>query len=142
MGHSINYDDPKIENDWLADQEENVKRYLIEESINFTNILEVKWFLAPYVTVWHIKPDLWIISGDLPTDYIQDNEIMNASAAVKIFATRWLEISTYLLKGKQHPELPIGKTQDTEQLTEMGLLLQKRAKLFFKWIDENIIESK
>ena len=141
MESSKNYDDLKIEQAWLADQKENVKKYLSDEAVSYINIPEVSWFLVPYISVWHIKPDLWVINGDLPTDYIQDKNIISASGAVKYFATRWLEISNYLLKGKQHPELPIGKSQDTEQLKEMGSLLQNRARLFIKWIDEKIIEN-
>ena len=139
MEASENFDDPVTKQAWLDRQKENVKGYLSEERIKFTNEPEVNWFLAPYISVWHIKPDLWIISGDLPTDYIHDKSILSVTEAVKYFATRWLEISTYLLKGKQHPQLPIGKTQKAEELKEMGSLLQSRAKLFLKWIDEKII---
>ncbi len=141
MESSENYDDPNIKLAWLVDQKENAQRYLSDESISFTDMPEVNWFLVPYSSVWHIKPDLWVISGDLPTGYIQNENIIKTSDAVKLFATRWLEISKYLLKGKQHPELPIGESQEPKQLKEMGLLLKKRARLFLKWIDEKIIEN-
>jgi len=135
------YDNPNVKQAWLDEQKENVKRYLSDESISFDKAPKIEWFLVPYISVWHIQTDLWIISGDLPTDYIQDTNITKASEAVKHFVNRWLEISNYLLKGKQHPDFPIGKSQDPEQLKEMGLLLRNRAKLFLKWIDEENIWS-
>lgn len=141
MKSSKNYDDPEIEKAWLDDQKENVKRYLSEEAVSFDGTPGVNWFLAPYISVWHIKPDLWVISGDLPTDYVRDKGITNASEAVNYFAVLWLEISEYLLKGKQHPEILIGRSREPEQLTEMGSLLQKRAKLFLKWIDDGTIQD-
>jgi hypothetical protein len=139
MKSSGNYDDPDMEQAWLDAQNDNVIRYLFEESLDFTDSPKVIWSLAPYISVWYIEPHIWVISGDLPTDYIQDESIKNASDAVKYFATRWLEISVYLLKGKQHPEYPIGISQEPEQLNEMGSLLEKRANLFLKWIDDGII---
>lgn len=141
MKFTEKYDDPAFIQSWLEDQKENVKKYLSNESVNFKNIPEVKWFLVPYISIWYIKSNLWIISGDLPTDYIQNEKVKDAPHAVQLFADRWLEISQYLLNGKQHPESPIGKSEGPKQLKEMGLLLQNRAKLFLKWIDEKIIED-
>ncbi len=134
-------DDPALIQSWLEDQRENVKKYLSDESINFTNIPEIKWFLAPYISIWNIKPNIWIISGDLPTDYIQNENIKKVSDAVKSFADQWLEISECLLNGEQHPQFPIGESQETEQLKKMGSLLQNRANLFHKWIDEKVFEN-
>jgi hypothetical protein len=139
MKSSDKYDNQVIKQAWLEEQKENVKRYLTNESINFMGIPKVHWFLVPYVSIWHIKPDLWVISGDLPTDYIQNENIIKVSDVVKYFAKRWTEISQYLLKGKQHPELPIGESQEPKQLKELGLLLQKRATLLLKWIDNKTI---
>ena len=142
MKSEENYDDPTFIKIWLEGQKENVINYLSNETINFTNLQDVNWFLAPYISLWHIKPNLWIISGDLPTDYIKNENIKKTSEAVKSFADRWLEISKYLLKGEQHPELQIGKSQEPVILKKMGSLLQKRAKLLLQWIDENIIVNK
>src|SRR5690242_10700557 len=98
---SKDYDDPQLEAQWVAEQRENVMSYLQSEGVQHGGVAaEAEWFLAPYVSVWIArsmkKPDTvgwWVISGDLPTDYLSGNEASDVRTALAAFAARWNEVS-------------------------------------------------
>lgn len=50
-------------------------------------------YLAPLVAVWKIKTTenkwLWVLSGDLPTDFITESGATTAREAMKSFSFKW-----------------------------------------------------
>src|SRR5947207_722565 len=52
---SNDYDDPKLEAEWLSEHRTNVQRYLRDQGVEHGGVAsEPEWFLAPYVSIWRI----------------------------------------------------------------------------------------
>lgn len=140
--NSANYDDPKVEARWLAEQRENVERYLQREEVRHRGVApRPDWFVAPYVSIWRIeslkKPGVvgwWAVSGDLPTDYLSGHDATDARCALAAFAARWRDASASMLRGEEHPDVSIG---DSENRRELGDLLCRRAQVFREWADDD-----
>jgi hypothetical protein len=138
----MDYDDSKNESVWLDEQKDNVAAYLKNEDLSHGKISErPDWFVAPYVSIWRIAgiknpktTGWWAISGDLPTDYCSSKNISNARDAMRHFAKTWDEVSSYMLQGKPHPEITIGKESDWP---ELGDLLSKRSKILQSWAEDD-----
>jgi hypothetical protein len=132
------YDDPEVEAAWLAKQRALVEQYLDREGIRHRGVTsEPDWFLVPYISIWEVASSSdprmvgwWVISGDLPTDYLPGDTAVDAREAVRAFGSRWLEASAYMLRGERHPEINIGPV---EMRCELGDMLKRRASLLEKW---------
>lgn len=141
------YSDPVAEMEWLDEQEEHIQHYLTTQPLAAHGELEIEWCLAPYVSIWTIEtasggPRLWVISGDLPTDYIDGADVSDARSAARAFAERWDEVARHMLRGEAHPSVAIGDPHDPQSLKELGDLLQKRAAVLHKWThDESVWEQ-
>jgi len=73
---------PAEEQEWLDEQEKNTLRYFESASIIVESDLEIEWCVAPIVALWRanrmgLRP-IWVISGDLPTDYLDDPSLGQA----------------------------------------------------------------
>jgi len=136
------YDDPKVESDWLVKQRLTVEKYLQDQGIRHRGVSpEPKWFLAPYVAIWTVESlktpgavGWWAISGDLPTDYLSGNDASDAREAMTAFAHLWRETADCMLRGEEHPTLKIGPPA---MRRELGDLLRRRAEILRDWIDDD-----
>ncbi len=138
------YSDPEVEMEWLDEQEENIARYLELESVSVKDEPAIMWCLAPYVSIWTLAPDadrdrIWIVSGDLPTDYIIDADISDARTAASAFAKRWVDVSECMIQGQSHPTIQIGHMNDPNKRRELGELLRRRASILSKWATDDSI---
>jgi Domain of unknown function (DUF4826) len=139
---SDDYDDPKLEAEWLAKQRTIVQQYLQAEGVQHRGVAsEPDWFIAPYVCVWTVESmkapsavGWWAISGDLPTDYLSGHDATDAREALAAFAERWREVSAYMLRGEQHPTVKIGQASNRG---ELGDLLSRRAKIIEDWAHDD-----
>ena len=136
--------DPAEEQEWLDEQEAHALDYLDRESVAHDANLEIEWCLAPYVSVWSSPgrgktPRTWIICGDLPADFIQDEMISDARSAVRAFSTRWTDVSRCMLKGELHPTIQIGVSTKPNELKELGDLMNRRASLLLKWCADDSV---
>jgi hypothetical protein len=139
---SDNYDDPKLEARWLTEQRDNVQRYMQDQGVQHRGVASTpEWFVAPYISVWTVesmkKPGAigwWVISGDLPTDYLSGHVATDARTALAAFASRWREVSSYMLRGEDHPTVRIGFSENRQ---ELGTLLNKRTKIIEEWVDDD-----
>jgi len=140
--NSADYDDPKLEAEWLAKQRDIVSRYLQNEGIRHGGVAPAPdWSVAPYAAVWVVESlaepgaiGWWAISGDLPTDYLSGVDATDAREAMCAFAHRWHEISAYLLRGEQHPTEKIGPPGRER---EFGDLLSRRAGILEDWLNDD-----
>lgn len=138
------YDNPAVEERWCAEQRTRVEDYLRQENVKHGRISEwPSWHVTPYVSVWAVesgvRPDRrgwWVISGDLPTDYLSGDEANTPREAVRAIATRWFEISQFMKRREQHPTVQMG-TPDT--WPELGPLLEARATILNKWVEDESI---
>ncbi len=138
----LDYDDATVEEEWCADLRADISAYLSGEGVSHGQIGEwPAWHVAPYVSIWAIESQQrpgwvgwWAIAGDLPTDYVSAKTIKDPRAAVSAFSERWIEVSSYMLRGEAHPDIRIGSSETWPQL---GPLLKSRASLLAKWVNEN-----
>jgi len=139
---SADYDDPKVEAEWLAKQREAVLRYLQDEGIRHGGVApDPDWFVAPYVSIWTVESGTrpgaigwWAICGDLPTDYLSGEDAADARGAMAAFAHRWREVSAYMLRGERHPTVTIGPAGRER---ELGDLLSRRAGILEDWTNDD-----
>jgi hypothetical protein len=75
-----------------------------------------------------------VISGDLPTDYLSGKDATDPRGALAAFAARWEEVSTYMLRGEEHPKIRIGKPKNRK---ELGDLLLRRARILKDWVNDD-----
>ena len=125
------YDDPELLANWLEEQRNHVLAYLDTEGVSFDGIEgcipeEPDFCVAPYVAVWPVMdgPDseevgCWVISGDLPTDYVSSENVADARAVLAHFAEAWTEVATLMKEGKAHPEIKIGSPEEWPTLAPM-----------------------
>jgi hypothetical protein len=140
--NSADYDDPKIEAEWLAERRQRILGYLRDEGIQHGGVAaDPDWFLAPYVSIWMVESmtrpgaiGWWAISGDLPTDYLSGGDAPDARIAMAAFARRWREVSSYMLRGERHPTVSIGPPGRER---EFGDLLNRRAGILEDWANDN-----
>ena len=138
------YDNPKAEASWLGKQRDQSVAYIEKQGIERRGVSEEpEWFVAPYVSLWTVEfgenPGAigwWVISGDLPTDYISSNDATDPRSALAAFAARWEEVSTYMLRGEDHPTIRIGNLENRK---ELGDLLLRRSRMLKEWVSDDSV---
>jgi len=134
-----NYDDPAVEKRWSAARRAEVSRYLRAEGVPHGRVpVSPAWLVAPYVSVWAVegkssRGSVWVICGDLPTDYIPAEKAKNPREAVRGIARLWLKAVPYMKKGKSLPTFRIG---DGTKSKELAPRLESRAKLLLAWVKD------
>lgn len=120
------YQDKTKVHTWLLEQRGHVLSYLDQQGLQVNGLPVPEWDLAPYVAVWSF-PTGWVISGDLPTDYLVDENITSPREAMRGFSQRFADLAKCMLDGRSHSQITIGDPADTEQQKELGRLLASRA---------------
>jgi len=139
-----NFDDPTVEERWCNEQRDIVVEYLKREKVQHGRVGDwPAWHLPPYVAIWAIeslvKPEWlgwWVISGDLPTDYVSAGSIKHPRDAMRTFAEAWGEVSECMLRGEPHPTIEIGAPSDWPML---GDLLKRRSELLAQFSEDDSI---
>lgn len=134
----------KSEDTWIASQRKVVQEYLERERVDHLGVGEYPAFhVHPYVAVWAVQSKKapgwvgwWAISGDLPTDYVSRGKIAHPREALRAFALHWREMSDYMLRGEEHPDVKIGSP---DQWPELGDLLRRRAQILQSYADDDDI---
>ena len=129
------YDDPKLEEEWVESQRTDVSRYLLDQGIKGEVGEWPAWHIAPYVSLWAVESvatpgavGWWAMSGDLPTDYISSKGVNHPRKAMQVFADNWAEAVKQFRKGEQTPY----------NLTENEAdLLERRAQILVKWVKDD-----
>ena len=138
----VNFDTPEVEEQWCAEQRSAVAAYLKEQKVDHGEIGEwPAWHLAPYVGIWAIESKAtpgwvgwWVISGDLPTDYISADTVRHPREALQAFASTWAEVAGCMLRGEPHPSINIGTP---DQWPALGELLKRRAELLAQFAEDD-----
>ncbi|GAC14654.1 DUF4826 family protein [Aliiglaciecola lipolytica] len=79
---------------WVRAQFQRANKHLAENGVIFDSVVtEECRYLAPYVAVWKIKSldnkFYWVISGDLPCDYMPYESENSARDALRRFSFKW-----------------------------------------------------
>ena len=135
---------------WCAAQRAIVVSYLEAEGLVHAEIGEwPAWHLAPIVSVWVVESlahpgwiGWWVISGDIPTDYISASAVtppQHPRKALTVFATSWLAQA----RATEPPLTAIRASPGSIVLTEeTSSMLESRAKLLLSWTaDDDLWDS-
>ena len=125
---------------WIESEREHAERYLREQHVGHLGVGEYPAFhVHPYFALWAVQSKRapgsvgwWVITGDLPADYISSSEGRHPREALRAFSRHWLEVSSYMLRGESHPDYAIGTP---DQSAELGDLLRRRAKIIGEYAD-------
>src|SRR5262245_38723618 len=123
----LDYDDPETEERWCNQQRKIVIGYLKSQRVKYNEIDDCPaWHGATYVAIWAIESRTnpgwigwWVISGDLPTDYVSAKDIkppQHPRKALKLIASRWAEIAKFWKAGKEHPNMVIAGGKERQKL--------------------------
>lgn len=79
---------------WSRESYQKAIGHLAEKGIVADSVsMEQSRYLAPILAVWKIKSAdqrwFWVISGDLPTDWMTEEGAESARDAVRAFSLRW-----------------------------------------------------
>lgn len=127
---------------WLREQQMRITEYFQREGIVPPRNWIVEFSLPPKLALWsEPSPDgsrqIWAISGDCPTDYLVFDQILSARDAMAQFAIHWMDVSSHMKQGRQHPRTRIGDPNNPRQLQELGGLLETRAQLLHAWAQQD-----
>mmetsp|Transcript_20454 Transcript_20454/g.64985 ORF Transcript_20454/g.64985 Transcript_20454/m.64985 type:complete len:132 (+) Transcript_20454:1-396(+) len=80
--------------EWVREQFQKANKHLAENGVLFESVVtNESRYLVPYLAVWKIKDTnnamYWVMSGDLPTDYIAESTAATARDVIKHFAMAW-----------------------------------------------------
>ncbi|MEP4892074.1 MAG: DUF4826 family protein [Aliiglaciecola sp.] len=79
---------------WVRSQFQRANKHLAENGVIFDSVVtEECRYLAPYVAVWKIKAldnkYYWVISGDLPCDFMPYESEKSARDVLRRFSFQW-----------------------------------------------------
>lgn len=130
------------EEEWIRAQRSQVEDYLRAQSVDHRGVGEYPAFhVHPYVALWAIQSKKspgqvgwWAISGDVPTDYVSSLDCGHPREALRAIVKRWVEVSTYMLRGERHPSFRIA---NPDQWPELADLLRRRAEILREYTEDN-----
>ncbi|WP_025820217.1 DUF4826 family protein [Shewanella marina] len=123
--------------EWVREQFQKANKFLAEKGIIPSKVLEQdSRYLAPYLAIWKLeskqpqKKTYWVMSGDLPTDYVDVSVAETAREAVRHFSMMWHLKAENLIKS--------GATKDATQAKFAQLLVARAESLYKIQEDENL----
>lgn len=142
------YDDEQVEEAWCFEQRDTVRRYLAgQQGLKHGEIGEwPAWHIAPIISIWVVeslaKPGWigwWVISGDLPTDYISSADVeypQHPRKALRVFCNRWISWADSVFEGRESPNYWVGPP---EKAGELAPMLKSRALTFLEWCEDDTL---
>jgi hypothetical protein len=119
---------------WVREQFQRANKHLAENGILFDSVVtEESRYLAPFVAVWKIKANdkkyYWVISGDVPCDFIPYESEKTARAAIRRFSFIWQIKAENIIKTQSN---------DKVQQDFANLLINKAENLYDIQADEKV----
>ena len=124
---------------WIKEEFKKVEEYLQKEKITYDRIENTpSFYIEECVAIWKIfskkykgKIGWWVISGDLPTDYISSKNIKDARTALEKILSEWKSYVKSMKDGKNPNDVKIGNKNNKK---ELGELLEKRINILEEWL--------
>lgn len=86
----------KLRQEWIQTQFQKANKFLAEKGIIPSKVHpDSSRYLAPFVAIWKIeskkpvKQTFWVMSGDLPADFVDINVASTAREALRHFSMMW-----------------------------------------------------
>jgi hypothetical protein len=132
------------EESWIQAERKHAEAYLCEQRVEHLGVGEFPAFhVHPYFALWAVQSKRspgsigwWVVTGDLPADYISSSEGHHPRDALRAFARHWQEVSGFMLRGQEHPDYRIGTP---DQWPQLGDLLRRRAEIIQRYADDDEI---
>lgn len=119
---------------WRLETRKIVEEYLREQGVVHSAVpLVPAAAMPPHVGLWHCKPDLWIIAGDVPTDHLTLPRGTGLAVVMHALSLRWKRAAAELAQGKVAAEMRLGGPQSRAERQEMAQALAGRAELLLDW---------
>jgi hypothetical protein len=118
--------------DWTRDAYQKATGFLAQNAIVTDSVSETQSrYLAPYFAIWKIKDTkqnwYWVLSGDLPTDFMPEASAESPRDALRVFSFRWQ------LKAENLRRLEKPQASDTE----LADLLVNRATVLYDAFEDD-----
>ncbi|MGX9459633.1 DUF4826 family protein [Shewanella sp. A14] len=130
-------DQEALRQEWVRTQFQKANRFLAEKGVIPSKVLaEDSRYLAPYLAIWKMeskqpkKQTFWVMSGDLPSDYVDVKVATTAREAIRHFSMMWQLKAENLHKS--------GATKDATQLKFAQLLVSRAESLYKIHQDEKL----
>ncbi|WP_394393272.1 DUF4826 family protein [Shewanella woodyi] len=126
-----------LRQEWIREHFQKANRFLAEKGVIPSKVIaDDSRYLAPYVAVWKMeskqptKQTFWVMSGDLPSDYVDVKVAETARDALRHFSMMWQMKAENLIKS--------GATQDPTQAKFAQLLVSRAESLYQIQGDEKL----
>ncbi|MDO6446896.1 DUF4826 family protein [Colwellia sp. 1_MG-2023] len=88
---------------WLKDKYQVATKFLADKGLVTVSVSDAdSRYIIPLFSVWKLnlidKSSVWVIAGDLPTDYIETSAAKDAREAVRHFSYKWQMQADQLLQ--------------------------------------------
>ncbi|RUX06076.1 DUF4826 family protein [Mesorhizobium sp. M8A.F.Ca.ET.059.01.1.1] len=135
-------DEEVEENQWCLSERQRVIDYLLEEGLVHGRVGEWPgWHVHPYVAIWAIesvaRPNWvgwWVISGDLPIDYVPCGGDRTPRGALRDIGTLWRTAAAEWSLGREVGDYTVGS--DLRHRPALIPLLAARAEILLGWADD------
>ncbi|MBT1445815.1 DUF4826 family protein [Shewanella sp. JM162201] len=130
-------DQEALRQEWVRTQFQKANRFLAEKGILPGKVLvDESRYLAPYVAVWKMEAQkpakqlFWVMSGDVPTDYVDVKVAKTARDALRHFSMMWQLKAENLIQS--------GAVKDPTQAKFANLLISRAESLYKIQADEKL----
>ena len=114
---------------WIKEHFQKANRFLAEKGVIPSKVIaDESRYLAPFLAVWKMESKqpkaqtFWVMSGDLPSDYVDVGVAKTARDAIRHFSMMWQLKAENLLKS--------GATADATQAKFAKLLVSRAESLY------------
>lgn len=140
MEHEEDIPDEK----WIKDERRKVVDYLAFENCRHAGVSDWPTFHAGmHLALWAVQSTKhagrigwWVISGDVPTDYMSSADGEQPQDALRHFAAQWAEMADCMKNGQPHPTVEMG---DPKEWPKMGVMLAEWATILQEYADDEAI---
>ena len=131
----------KLRQEWVRTQFQKANRFLAEKGVIPSKVLaDESRYLAPYLAIWKMESKrpttktYWVMSGDLPSDFVDLKVAKTARDAVRHFSMMWQMQAENLIRS--------GATRrDATQAKFAQLLVSRAESLYRMHNDEKLWNS-
>lgn len=131
----------KLRQEWVRTQFQKANRFLAEKGVIPSKVLaDESRYLAPYLAIWKMESKrpttktYWVMSGDLPSDFVDVKVAKTARDAVRHFSMMWQMQAENLIRS--------GATRrDVTQAKFAQLLVSRAESLYRMHNDEKLWNS-
>ncbi|BDA60359.1 DUF4826 family protein [Shewanella xiamenensis] len=131
----------KLRQEWVRTQFQKANRFLAEKGVIPSKVLaDESRYLAPYLAIWKMESKrpttkiYWVMSGDLPSDFVDVKVAKTARDAVRHFSMMWQMQAENLIRS--------GATRrDATQAKFAQLLVSRAESLYRMHNDEKLWNS-